>query len=92
MDTNKNKLNFTMRVAKNGKVIERYETRSKRAFYTHIGSIKWEEGVEKVYLRVSYGKHLDNFGKLTNFYNDGWYDNEKDLLLALKAFTEEGIV
>ena len=91
MGINKNKLNFTMRVVKNGKII-RYETRSKRAFYAHIRSLKWKDGVKKVYLRVSYGKHLDNFGKLINFYNDGWYDNKKDLHLALKAFTEEGIV
>jgi len=81
-----------MRVVKNGKVIDRYETRSKRAFYTHARSIKWEDRDKKVYLRVSYGKYLDNFGKLTNFYNDGWYDNKKDLLLALRAFTERGVV
>jgi len=84
----KNKLNFTFRVIKNGKTVERYETHSKRRFYNKIRTINWGNGVEKVYLRVSYGKGIDNFGKMTNFYNDGEYENKDDLLWALSAFTE----
>lgn len=85
----KNKLNFTFRVMKNGKTIDRCQTHSKRRFYNRIRSIKWKDGVEKVYLRVSYGKALDNFGKVTNFYNSGEYENRKDLFFALSAFTED---
>ena len=89
MTTKKNKPNFTFRVIKNGKTIDRYETHSKRGFYRKIRTIKWKDGVEKVYLRVSYGRGIDNFGKVTNFYNDGEYKTRKDLLFAMSAFTED---
>lgn len=85
----RNKLNFTYRVIKNGKTVIRCQTHSKRRFYNRIRTINWKDGVEKVYLRVSYGKGLDNFGKVTNFYNDGEYKTKKDLFLALSAFTED---
>ncbi len=85
----KNKPNFTFRVIKNGKTIDRCQTHSKRRFYNRIRTIKWESGVEKVYLRGSYGKSIDAFGKITNFYNDGEYKTKKDLLFALSAFTED---
>jgi len=85
----KNKPNFTYRVIKNGKTIDKCQTHSKQRFYNRIRTIKWKDGVEKVYLRVSYGKGLDNFGKVTNFYNDGEYKTKKDLLFALSAFTED---
>lgn len=89
MKTKKNKINFTFRVAKNGKMIDRCQTHSKRRFYNRIRTINWQSGVGKVYLRVSYGKGLDNFGKVTNFYNDGKYEYKKDLFLALSAFAED---
>ena len=85
----KNKPNFTFRVIKNSKTIDKCQTHSKRRFYNRIRTIKWKEGVEKVYLRVSYGKGLDNYGKVTNFYNDGEYTTKNDLLFALSAFTED---
>ena len=85
----KNKPNFTLRVTKNGKTVGRYQTRSKRRFYGRIASINWKDGVENVYLRVSYGKDVDNFGKITYFYNDGEYETKKDALFALSAFTED---
>jgi len=85
----KNKPNFTYRVIKNGKTIDKCQTHSKRRFYNRIRSINWRSGVEKVYLRVSYGKDLDSFGEVTNFYNDGVYKSRKDLLFALSAFTED---
>lgn len=89
MITKKDKPNFTFRVIKNGKTVDKCQTHSKRRFYNRIRSINWQDGVEKVYLRVSYGKGLDNFGKVTNFYNDGEYKNKKDLFFALSAFTED---
>jgi hypothetical protein len=84
----KNRPNFAFRVMKNGKVIDRCQTHSRRRFYNRIRTINWENGVEKVYLRVSYGKGLNNFGKVTSFYNDGEYENRENLLLALSAFVE----
>jgi len=89
MTTRKNKPNFTFRVIKNGKTVDRCQTHSKRRFYSRIRSINWRDGVKKVYLRVSYGKDLDNFGKVTNFYNDGEYKTKRDLLFALSAFAED---
>ncbi|MEM4326304.1 MAG: hypothetical protein QXU40_03305, partial [Candidatus Pacearchaeota archaeon] len=87
MITKKNKPNFTFRVIKNGKTIQKCQTHSKRRFYDRIRTIKWQDGVDKVYLRVSYGRGIDNFGRVTNFYNDGEYENKKDLFFALSAFT-----
>jgi len=89
MTTKKNKFNFTFRVIKDSKTIDKCQTHSKRRFYNRIRTIKWQNGVEKVYLRVSYGKGIDNFGKVTNFYNDGEYKTKKDLFSALSAFTED---
>lgn len=91
MRTSKNKLNFTFRVVKNGKVKDRCQTHSKRRFYNRIRTINWQDGYPRAYLRVSYGKALSNLGKMENFYNDGWYDNEQDLLFALDAFSKEGV-
>lgn len=85
----KTKLNFTFRVIKNGKAIDGYETHSKRLFYKKIRTLKWKKGVEKVYLRVYYGKGIDNFGKVVDFYNEGEYTTKKDLLFAFSAFTED---
>jgi len=89
MTTKKNKFNFTFRVIKDSKTIDKCQTHSKRRFYNRIRLINWRKGVDKVYLRVSYGKDIDNFGKLTNFYNDGEYKTKRDLLFALSAFAED---
>ena len=43
----------------------------------------------KVYLKVSYGKKKNVFGKTVEFYND-WEGNDKrELLKAYRAFIEE---
>ncbi|MFZ5366497.1 MAG: hypothetical protein ACOZBZ_04405 [Patescibacteria group bacterium] len=77
---NKNRLNFTFRVIKNGKLVERYETHSIRRFYTKIRRINWQNRPLKVYLRVSYGG---------GSYNDGEYTNKKDFNQVLSAFLED---
>ena len=87
-----NRLNFTFRVEKDGKVINKCHTHSIRRFYHRIGTINWQSKPSKVYLRVSYGRGLNNFGKMANFYNDGDYTTKHDLIFALKAFTEPGLV
>ena len=83
-------MNFTFKVIKNNKVIQKCQTHSKRRFLNHLRTVNLENRGTKVYLRVSYGKHIDVFGKKTTFYNDGWYEREEDLWLAFDAF-EEGI-
>lgn len=85
----KNKLNYTFRVIKDGKTIDRCQTHSNRRFYNRIRTINWQNNPLKVYLRVSYGRTECNMGCVCNFYNDGWYENRKELMFALEAFAAE---
>jgi len=64
-------------------------THSKRRFLNHLRTIKWQYKGIKVYIRVSYGKKVDVFGKLSTFYNDGLYENKEDLWSAFNAFKED---
>lgn len=83
-------MNFTLKVIKNGKSIEQVRTHSLRRFLHHLRTINWENKDVKVYLRVSYRKHIDVFGKRSLFYNDGWYETKEDLWSVSNAFKEEG--
>ena len=40
---------------------------------------------EKAYIKVTYGLEKD-------IYNDGWYENQKDLLKAIRMFTEQPLI
>jgi hypothetical protein len=88
MKKRRSKQNYTFRVLKNCQAIQRYQTHSKRRFYNQIGTINWQDCPLKVYLRVSYGRGEDAFGKTVAFYNDGTYETKEELLQALEAFTE----
>ncbi len=88
MDKQNNRLNFTLKVFVDGKVVERLETHSTRRLYNKIRTIKWQSEHSRVYLRVNYGKHLSARNKIESFWNDGDYYNQKDLCQALEAFTE----
>ena len=67
----------------------RVETSSKRRFINQTGTIPWQNRCFKVYLKVIYGRFLDNFGNKTLFMNEGDYQTKKDFMLALNAFTEK---
>lgn len=82
-------MNFTFKVIKNDKMIEKCQTHSIRRFMNHLRTINWQKRGLKVYLRVNYGKYEDNFGKKATFYNDGLYKTKEDLWLAFKVFTEK---
>lgn len=84
----KQKRNFTLKVYK-VQGVQRYETSSLRRFLNQTRTIKWQNGVKKVYVRVSYGKFIDQLGKMTTFHNDGEYDNPQDFELAVTAFLEK---
>jgi hypothetical protein len=84
----KNKLNFTFRVIKDGKTIQRCQTHSRRRFYDRIRRINWQNKPFKVYLRVNYGKQMCNQGCVCSFHNDGVYETKQNLLAALSAFIE----
>lgn len=84
----KTRYNFTLKVYEKGQQVKRLETSSKRRFLNHIRTINWQDRGIKVYLRVSYGKQKDVWGKLTNFYNDGFYEDRNEFWKAFEAFTE----
>ena len=76
------KIRFTFRIVKNSKVTQRYDSSSSGRFRNHTRSIRWQNRDFKVYLKVNYG---------SRFHNDGYYENEKDFLFALDAFTDPAI-
>jgi len=84
----KQKRNFTLKVF-GGQGVQRYETSSLRRFLNQTRTINWQNGIKKVYVRVSYGKFIDQSGKMTTFFNDGEYDNQQDFELVVRAFLEE---
>ena len=84
-----NKTFYLRIVDKNGKVVKRVSTNKLGRFAPQIGMLRNYKGYFHVYLKVIYGKQLDNFGKMTTFDNFGWYDNFKDLNLAYNAFKDE---
>ncbi|HSV95136.1 MAG TPA: hypothetical protein VLH94_04175 [Spirochaetia bacterium] len=59
-----------------------------RKFINYAKKIDWTTR-PTVYLKVSYGRFLDNFGKMTDFLNDGNYTDEKTFWIALCAFLED---
>lgn len=63
-------------------------THKLRRFLKKIRSIKWQNSTISVYLKVDYGKFIDNFGNRTTFYNDGDYENKEDFWMAFNAFIE----
>lgn len=80
---------FKLRVIKDNKLVHECSTHSKRIILKNLRTINWQKPSPKVSIKVSYGKHLDVYGKLTNFDNEGEYDNKADLWLAFEAFTEK---
>jgi hypothetical protein len=63
------------------------QTHSIRRFSHRTRSIKWQND-QSVYLRVNYGKDINNQGKTVSFYNDGEYQTKAELIAALDAFIE----
>lgn len=84
----KNKLNYTFRVIKDDKTIDRCQTHSKRRFSNKLATINWQNSPLKVYLRISYGRKECNRGCICSFYNDGEYETKQELLEAFTVFTE----
>lgn len=82
-------MNFTAKIIKNGEITQIYRTHKIRRFLKKIRSIKFEDEDIKVYLKVDYGKHIDVYGKRTNFCNEGIYENADDFWWAFHAFTEK---
>ncbi len=81
--------NYTLKLYKNNGKVEKVRTKKKRRFLKILRTVNWQLGIKNAYIKVSYGKDLDNFGKRSEFYNDGYYDNKKELLLVFKYFDGE---
>jgi len=82
-------MTFTLKITKNGKTVSKMRTYKIRRFLKVIRSLNWQDSVSLSYIKVGYGKKVDNYGKLTNFHNDGEYDNKEDFWWAFNAFTEK---
>jgi hypothetical protein len=81
--------NYSLKVIKNDQMVNSTRTHSLRIFLKNLRSINWTLGGIKVYMRVSYGFKLNHKNKMETFHNDGWYENEKDLLFAFGCFNKE---
>ena len=82
-------MRYTLKIFKNGKLVRRSLTANQRRFAYFLRMINFQIKGILVYIKVDYGKSLDNFGKMTNFHNDGEYVTRKDLMMAFRAFTEK---
>ena len=81
---------YICRIYKNNKLIRRFDSSFIRRFTNQLRTVGWRNGPLMVYLRITYGRHEDNFGKFVQFDNKGEYTTKKDLWAAFKAFTEDG--
>lgn len=82
-------MQFTVKAYENNRMTHIMRTHKLRRFLKKIRSIKWQNSSIFVYLKVDYGKFIDNFGKRTTFYNDGEYTNKENFWMAFNAFMEE---
>lgn len=81
--------NYTLKLYKTNGEIETVRTRKKRRFLRILRTINWQNSIKKAYIKVSYGKKLDVYSKLSEFYNDGYYETKGELLEIFKYFDGE---
>jgi antitoxin component YwqK of YwqJK toxin-antitoxin module len=74
---------------KNGKTMKYYTNDKIKRIYSLVSLAKFPDKVLKAYVKVSYGKFLDAFGKMTEFYNDGYYTDKKELREVISIFWNE---
>ena len=60
-----------------------------RFLYWIRHSVFPKNGKKQVYIRVSYGKKKDIYGKMSLFINEGKYNNAKDLIFAGETFAKQ---
>lgn len=82
-------MKFIVKVYKDGQLVQKALRHKKTPFVHILRKYLLAENNISVYLRIEYGKELDVFGRLTQFYNDGEYSAEPDLWQAFCAFVEE---
>lgn len=80
---------YSLKLFKNGGKVKIVRTGKKRRFLNFLRTINWQNGIKKVYLKVSYGKKQCNYGCTCDFYNDGYCANKEELLNVFRYFNEE---
>jgi hypothetical protein len=84
----KNKPLINLKILNNrGEIVDRVRTRKTRRIYHYLQANKFSDCTFN--LLVKYGKYKNNFGKIASFDNEGDYKTKKELIHALKAFTEQ---
>ena len=74
---------FNYRSYKNNKIVRKYTSPRKMAFFAKAVRVWDEERPEKMYLKVGYNpKH----------FNDGFFDSRRSFIAAYKAFTEQSLI
>lgn len=81
--------NYTLKIYKNNGKIEIIRTHKRKRFLKNLRTINWKSSIKKTYLKVSYGKNLCIYGCPCEFYNDGFCDNQEELLNIFKYFDDE---
>jgi hypothetical protein len=77
-------MRITLRLYNKGKIKKYFGTSVRRMLYWINHST-----FEKAYVKVHYGRGLAVNGEMTEFKNDGYYDDKKELLEVLKVFWYE---
>lgn len=84
--TKKQVTKWVVYIKKDGKTIHR------RAMTNYGRMMPWLQANFSpectIYIRASYGKHLDNFGDVVTFENEGEYNTYEMALQAAQAFQE----
>jgi hypothetical protein len=78
-------MRIVLRFYNKGKVKKYFGTSIRRMLYK-INHLQFE----KAYVKVHYGRFLADNGKMTEFKNDGYYTNKKELTKVLRIFWYEG--
>lgn len=73
-----------MELTKSNGEVKSYRSGGLKRFIYWLRHGKWV----KCHAWVGYGKQLDTHGRISLFYNDGEYNNERDAEQALRAFCE----
>lgn len=78
------KLNFILKLERDGQDDIRFETKNRRRFLHYIRTIKWSNDIKRVYLKVIY---------LPTVFNDSDdIHSKEDLLKVYRAFTEKDLL
>lgn len=79
------RLKLRLKAWKNGKMVIDTTRSSKQRLR---GIIQSQKGIDRYYLKVTYGRGLTNEG-IEEIYNDGEYLNKTELLNAFSIFTSK---